>query len=109
MSYKYGKDKEYEILEPVGKMILIKKFKPTRERHYGLIVVPHIKDKNTEIGVAIVEKLGSRMSSTDGIAVGDYIMYDYYSAFEDGNEYVIINSENAIMRLTKEEAEEITK
>ena len=41
--------------------------------------------------------------------INDYVMYDYYSVFEDGPEYVITRSENIFMKVTKEEAEEIIK
>ena len=105
---KYGTS-EYKDVTPVGKMVLLKKLKPTLERHYGDIVVPYITNKNTAIGVAIVIKLGNKITDEDGINVDDYVMYDYYSVFEDGPEYVITRSENIFMKVTEEEAKEISR
>ena len=90
-------------------MVLLKKLKPTLERHYGDIVVPYITNKNTAIGVAKIVKLGNKITNEDGINVDDYVMYDYYSVFEDGPEYVITRSENIFMKVTEEEAKEISR
>ena len=105
---KYGTS-EYNDVTPVGKIVLLKKLKPTLERHYGDIVVPYITNKNTAIGVAKIVKLGNKITNEDGINVDDYVMYDYYSVFEDGPEYVITRSENIFMKVTEEEAKEISR
>lgn len=105
---KYGTS-EYNDVTPVGNMVLLKKLKPTLERHYGDIVVPYITNKNTAIGVAKIVKLGNKITNEDGINVDDYVMYDYYSVFEDGPEYVITRSENIFMKVTEEEAKEISR
>lgn len=105
---KYGTS-EYNDVTPIGKMVLLKKIKPGLERHYGDIIVPYIKNKNTAIGVAKVVKLGNRITNEDGISVDDYVMYDYYSVFEDGPEYVITKSENIFMKVTEKEAKEISR
>lgn len=105
---KYGTS-EYNDVTPVGKMVLLKKLKSTLERHYGDIVVPYITNKNTAIGVAKIVKLGNKITNEDGINVDDYVMYDYYSVFKDGPEYVITRSENIFMKVTEEEAKEISR
>lgn len=105
---KYGTN-EYESVNPVGKMVLLRKLKASLERHYGDIIVPYLKNKNSAIGVAQIVKLGNKITEEDGIHENDYVMYDYYSVFEDGPEYVITRSENIFMKVTKEEAEEIIK
>ena len=102
-------DREYESVIPVGKMVLLHKVKASLDRHYGDLVIPYLKNKNTAIGVAKVIQLGSKITYEDGIHVDDYVMYDYYSVFEDGPEYVITRSENIFMKITKEEAEEMVK
>ena len=81
---KYGTS-EYNDVTPVGKMVLLKKLKST------------------------LVKLGNKITNEDGINVDDYVMYDYYSVFEDGPEYVITRSENIFMKVTEEEAKEISR
>ena len=100
---------EYNDVTPVGKMVLLKKVKPNLERHYGDIVVPYITNKNTAIGVAKIVKLGNKITDEDGIMVNDFVLYDYYSVYEDGPEYVITKSENIYMKVDEDEAKEITR
>lgn len=40
-----------------------------------------------------------------GLKVGDYVLYDYYSVYQNNNDYVITRVENIILRITQEEAE----
>ena len=105
---KYG-NSEYNIINPIGKMVLLKKVKASLERHYGNIIVPYLKNKNTAIGVARIVKLGPKITEQDGLHENDYVMYDYYSVFNDGPEYVITRSENIFMKITEQEAKDIIR
>ena len=94
-----------EKLKPVGDMVLLKKLVPTLDKKYGDIFIPHTIDKNASMGVAQIVDLGEQAKEQTALKKGDYIMYDYYSAFGNYPEYVITRAENLILKLTKAEAE----
>ncbi len=106
--YEYA-DRTYETIIPLNKKILMKKLKPTLDKKVGDIFVPYLKEKNTAIGTAEIIAVGSKITIEDGISIGDKVMYDYYSVYEDGKSYVLIDLENIIMKLTEEEAKEMSK
>ena len=97
-----------EKTKPVGDMVLLKKLVPTLDKKYGDIFIPHTVDKNASMGVAQVIDLGKQAKEQTALKKGDYVLYDYYSAFGNYPVYVITRAENLIAKLTKTEAEEYT-
>jgi co-chaperonin GroES (HSP10) len=93
-----------EKTKPVGEIVLLKKLVPTLDKKYGDIFIPHTSDKNLSMGVAQIVDMGDKAKETTGLNIGDYVFYDYYSAFGNYPEYVVTKAENLIARLTEEEA-----
>lgn len=100
----FNKDEKID-LKVLGTKVLLKKCVKTLNKKYGNIILPHDVDKNSSLGVAIIGDLGSEAKKQTQLNVGDYVLYDYYSVFENNDVYVITNAENIIVRLTKEEAD----
>lgn len=95
----------YDIMKPCGDKVLLKKLINTLNKKYGDILIPQDVGKNMSFGVAEVVDLGSSESIKDsGLRVGDFVLYDYYSVFNDNPEYVLTKIENIILQLTPEEA-----
>lgn len=96
----------YDIIKPCGDKVLLKKLVNTLNKKYGDILIPQEIMKNQSFGVAEVIDLGSSESIKDsGLRIGDFVLYDYYSVYNDNPEYVITRIENIILQLSKEEAE----
>ena len=70
-----------EKTKPVGEIVLLKKLVPTLDKKYGDIFIPHTSDKNLQMGVAQIVDMGDKAKETTGLNIGDYVFYDYYSAF----------------------------
>ena len=96
---------DYNIMKPCGDKVLLKKLINTLNKKYGDILIPQDVGKNMSFGVAEVIDLGSSESIKDsGLNIGDFVLYDYYSVYNDNKEYVITKIENIILQLTREEA-----
>lgn len=91
-------------IKVVGDKILLKKCVKIMHKKYGNIILPHDVNKNSSLCVATVYKLGAQAEKNTKLNIGDYVLYDYYSAYENNDVYVITNSENVIVRLTQQEA-----
>ena len=89
---------------PIGNKVILKKLVKTLDKRYGDIIIPHSVDKNLSLGVAEIIDLGSKAKKEINLSPGDYVLYDYYSVYEDNPIYVITNAENIIVVLTKDEA-----
>lgn len=95
----------FEKIKACGDKVVLKKLINTLNKKYGDILIPHDVAKNMSFGVAEVIDLGSSESIKDsGLKIGDYVLYDYYSVYNDNKEYVITKIENIILQLTEEEA-----
>ena len=98
---------DYNIMKPCGDKVLLKKLINTLNKKYGDILIPQDVGKNMSFGVAEVIDLGSSESIKDsGLNIGDFVLYDYYSVFQDTDDYVITKFENIILQLTYDEAQE---
>ena len=96
--------KDYD-LQVIGTKVLIEKLQKTDLRCVGGIYVPESKEsQNLKIGVGKILDLGDEAKETYSLNVGDYVLYDYYSAFGDWKETIITNGENIILQLTEKEA-----
>lgn len=95
----------YNSLKPCGDKVLLKKLINTLNKKYGDILIPQDVGKNMSFGVAEVIDLGTSESIKDsGLKIGDYVLYDFYSVFNDNPEYVITKIENIILQINEEEA-----
>lgn len=95
----------YNSLKPCGDKVLLKKLINTLNKKYGDILIPQDVGKNMSFGVAKVIDLGTSESIQDsGLKIGDYVLYDFYSVFNDNPEYVITKIENIILQITEKEA-----
>lgn len=90
---------------PIGQKILLKKLVKTLDKKYGNIFIPHSVEKNQSMGIAEVIDLGNEAKKETNLKSGDFVLYDYYSVYENNSVYVITNAENIILYLTKDEAE----
>jgi len=107
ISYGYSKYKKIDVLE---KKVLLRKLKNDDLKCEDGIYIPKSeKYKNETIGLGEVLGIGDETAKETGINVGDYVMYDYYSAHGDWEENVITNSENILIKMSKEEAYEFLK
>lgn len=97
-----------EKTKPVGDIILLKKLVPTLDKKYGDIFIPHTSDKNNSMGVAEIVDMGEKAKEATGLNIGDFVLYDYYSAFGNYPRYVVTRAENILVKLTKEEANDYT-
>lgn len=97
-----------EKTKPVGEMVLLKKLVPTLDKKYGNILIPHSSDKNCSMGVAEIIDLGQEAKKQTNLNKGDYVLYDYYSAFGNYPVYVITKAQNLLVKLNKTEAENFT-
>ena len=91
---------------PGKNIVLLKKLVCKLDKKYGNIILPHTYAKNASLGVAQVVKLGITAKEETGLNEGDYVLYDYYSVFQDTDDYVITKFENIILQLTYDEAQE---
>lgn len=93
---------EYKNAKPLGELVLLKKLVKTLDKKYGDIFIPQSVSKNASLGVAQVIDLGNKAKEL-GINVNDYVLYDYYSVFENNPEYVLTKVENIILKITDSE------
>jgi effector-binding domain-containing protein len=49
-------------------------------------------------------KISKKAKNALGININDYVLYDYYSVFDDKGKNVLTKYENIIMQMTEEEA-----
>lgn len=91
--------------KPVGQMVLLKKLVPTMDKKYGNILIPHTSDKNCSMGVAEIVDLGKEAQEQTALKKGDFVLYDYYSAYGNFPVYVLTKAQNLIVKLTKTEAD----
>lgn len=93
---------EYETVKPIGELVLLKKLVKTLDKKYGNIFIPQSVSKNASLGIAQIVDLGDKAKEL-GISIGDYVLYDYYSVFENNPEFVLTKAENIILKVTEEE------
>jgi len=100
--------KVFKKFNVVGTKVLLKKLVPTLDKKYGDILIPQSINKNNSFGIAKICELGTDKSFEElGLSVGDFVLYDYFSVYNDNKEYVITNNENIILKLTEEEATDL--
>ena len=96
-------------MTPIGNKVLLKKLVKKLDKKYGDIIIPHSVGQNCSLGVAEILDLGNKAKEETNLSIGNYVLYDYYSVYEDKPIYVITNAENIIVVLTKEEADNYVK
>lgn len=96
----------YNEIKPVGNCVLIKKLMEDGLRKSHDLYIPQSKKfENNKIGVGKVLDLSKKAKSETGIKVGDYVLYDYYSAHNDAAINVLVDYENILMILSKNETD----
>ena len=101
----------YKNINVVGEKILIKKMKDVDDimNYDGIYYKIDKKAQNNIMGCGEVLDVTPETSKEHGVYVGDYVLYDYWSAFGDSKDTIITNAENLILKVTKDEAEEFSK
>jgi co-chaperonin GroES (HSP10) len=94
-----------ENMKPIGDKILLRKLIPTLDKRYGNIILPQSYEKNASLGVAQIVDLGKQAVEKSGLKKDDYVLYDYYSVYQNNPEYVITKVENIILQIEKVEAD----
>jgi hypothetical protein len=56
------------------------------------------------LNVAKIIGIGDEAKEQSGLQIGDYVLFDHYSAYGHNSNVVIVNWENIIFQLTEEEA-----
>ena len=83
---------------------LVQRFE-NEEHKAGDIIIPDSKKyANNKIGVGKVLELGRTAKNETKLAEGDYVLYDYYSAYNDTSQNILTKYENIILQLSEEEA-----
>lgn len=96
----------YERLDVVGPHILVQRFE-NEEHKAGDIIIPDSKKyANNKIGVGKILEIGKKAQEETKLNVGDYILFDFYSAFHKSKINVIISFENVMLQLNEVEAKE---
>ncbi len=99
----YGYD--ISLKNVVGEKVLIEKLqKEDLNKIDGIYIPDSKKYQNSKIGVGKIIDITDDTAEKYMIHKGDYVLYDYYSAFGDWKEAVITNAENIIFQLTEKEA-----
>lgn len=97
--------KEYDSIKPIGDKILIEKMKNDGPKCVDGIYVPESKNyKNCKIGIGRIVDIGDGAKKKYSLDIGDYVLYDYYSAHGDWEKNIITDGENIILQLTEKEA-----
>jgi co-chaperonin GroES (HSP10) len=96
--------KEYDKFEVIGPYVLIEKFKNS-EHKVGDIIIPDAKQYlNNKMEPGKIIQIGRKAKEMTSLEVGDYVLYDFCSAFSSVGLNVITHCENIIMQVTEEEA-----
>lgn len=102
-----GGQKTWKSFKPFGTRVLLRKLRASLERSSDGIIIPESVNSNCSLGVAQVVELGDADQVRDScLEVGDYVLYDYWSVYNDQTQHVITNVQNIVMKLTPEEASE---
>ena len=96
--------KHYDELKVVGPYVLIEKIMDKEHKDGDIIIPDSKKYANNKIGIGKVLELGRTAKDETKLAEGDYVLYDYYSAYDDTSQNILTNCENIILQLSKEEA-----
>ena len=101
----YGGYRNYEKIEPKGLCILIEKMQETDLRKNGEIYIPDSDSlKNYKMGVGKILDLSKKAKEETKLSIGDYVLYDYYSAHDDKSINILTNYENIIFKVSYDEA-----
>jgi co-chaperonin GroES (HSP10) len=96
--------REYDKIEVLNYHILIKKAANSGERKAGDIFIPENKDTlNNKIGVGQIIQIGSKAKELTGLKENDYVLYDYFSAYDDRGEHIITKCENIIGQINEQD------
>lgn len=96
----------YGKIDPIGEKVLIKKLKKDDFKFVGGIYCPESKEhQNAKIGCGQIIDIGEEAKTKYFLNVGDYVLYDYYSAFGDWPNNIITNGENVIAVLDESEVD----
>ena len=96
--------KHYDELKVVGPYVLIEKIMNEEHKDGDIIIPDSKKYANNKIGIGKVLELGRTAKDETKLVEGDYVLYDYYSAYDDTSQNILTNCENIILQLSKEEA-----
>lgn len=94
----------YKNLKVVCSCVLIEKME-NDEHKVGDIIIPDSKQyANNKIGVGKLLELGEVAKKELQLSEGDYVLYDYYSAYDDSGKNILTKYDNIIMQMTESEA-----
>jgi len=98
---------EYNKIKACGICILIKKTEEPDIRKSGGIYLPKQKKwENAKIGAGQIVDISKKAKEKTSLLIGDYVLYDYYSAHDDNGKYILTNYENILVKLNKDEYDE---
>lgn len=88
------------MMKPVGKKVLIKKYHESCiNRKYGNIIIPTTpEDANMRLTKGEIISIGPEALNRC-IEVGDVVLYDTMSVFDNDTDEVITNIENVIIKI----------
>ena len=88
-------------LKAVDDKIVILKLENCKERMYGDIIVPLFVEENMKMTKGKILSIGPN-ANIYNLNVGDVVMYDTFSVFDNSDEVVITKAENVIIRVVEE-------
>lgn len=96
----------FEKFQIAGDSVMLEKVGAGDLKKAGDIFIPtKIKAENSKIGTGKVIAASETAKNDYHVDVGDYVLYDYYSAHGDYPDKVIVNAPNLLLKMTKEEME----
>lgn len=97
--------KKYNKIEAKGLCVLIEKMQEDDLRKNGEIFIPDSdKLKNYKMGVGKILDLSRKAKEETKLEVGDYVLYDYYSAHDNKSINILTHYENIIFKVSYDEA-----
>lgn len=89
-------------MKAVGDKIVLKKLEDTNQmRMYGNIHIPAKSDANAKMTKGEIISIGPQAQNRC-LEVGDIVLYDTMSVFDNTKETVITNIENIILKIIEE-------
>ena len=75
------------------------------EHKIGDIIIPDSKKyANNKMGVGKILEIGNNAKKETNLKIGDYVLYDYYSAYDNNGKNILTRFDNIIFQLTEDEA-----
>jgi co-chaperonin GroES (HSP10) len=90
-------------MKACGENVVLRKLEKEKELVRDGVIIPLKFTRGFNLGKAEVLSVGRDVPKEHGVEVGQKVMYDYYSVYNDNADIVITKSENIICEYLGEE------